>query len=241
MPRERGTSSISLSTFAGLLSATTVRWRSAVGALRGMRALRGAADPDADPGDSEVGVETDKAWRAGLSAAALVVLLLAGTWWLTRGRSAVAAADSLAALAPRRVAGKAGASRTGGRQSPPAPRGESAGAALPEAYKILLTRSVFARSGRAGAAEHGDPPSPRHAGFLLKGISQEDQHFTAFVADRSGDRVVEIHVGDALPAGRVREITLEDVAIESEGRVVRVQVGQVFEAGVSAESQASTR
>jgi hypothetical protein len=95
-------------------------------------------------------------------------------------------------------------------------------------YKILLTRSLFASDGSAGSASPPSitvdavPPST----FALKGISQEDANFTAFVEDTNARRVVELHPGDTLGQGQIRDINLHALNYEIAGKLVRVEIGQ---------------
>jgi hypothetical protein len=62
--------------------------------------------------------------------------------------------------------------------------------------------------------------------FALKGISQEDASFTAFVEDTVARRVIEVHAGDVLGQGQVRDMTLRDLNYAIDGKVVHVEIGQ---------------
>ena len=217
MPRERGTLSIKFPTLAALLGSAAARSLSTPVTRRG----RGN-------GNGSGGERSSRHWPvAALAGAAVLLLVLAG-WGARRNRQAPPATESL--LVTRPAAPRAGANRQAARPSPAAAaaRGVPAAVPVPDGYHVLFTRCVFARDGQAASASTKEAVVHQE-GFLLKGISQEDRRFTAFVADPKGRGVTELHVGEGSPVGRVREITLEDVAIEAGGRVVRVQVGQKFD------------
>ncbi|HET6246612.1 MAG TPA: hypothetical protein VFE47_02850 [Tepidisphaeraceae bacterium] len=101
-------------------------------------------------------------------------------------------------------------------------------------YAVLLSRSIFAADGSplngkpsAGAAQSSVAAgSAAPSTFALKGISQEDASFTAFVEDTVARRIVQVHVGDTLGQGQVRDMTLQDLNYEIGGKVVHVEIGQ---------------
>ena len=70
--------------------------------------------------------------------------------------------------------------------------------------------------------------SPANEALALKGISQEGAQFIAFIEDAAGG-MREVRAGEALGGGRVREITLHEVKLESGGRVMPIEVGQVLD------------
>ena len=98
---------------------------------------------------------------------------------------------------------------------------------LPDPYRVLLTRSIFAANGKSGdatgAAEVGTPTG---ASLALKGVVQDDQQFTAFVEDVPQKRVLELKVGDSVANGRVVAITLHGLKYEAAGRLIRVAIGE---------------
>ena len=69
----------------------------------------------------------------------------------------------------------------------------------------------------------------------LKGISQEGEQFIAFIEDAAGG-IREVRTGEAIGEGRIREITLHEVRLESGGRVMPIEVGQMLDGrGAAAE------
>jgi hypothetical protein len=98
-------------------------------------------------------------------------------------------------------------------------------------YKVLLLRSMFAIGGRplsgrsASAAMGAAAPASRETTLFLKGISQEDARFSAFVEDATAKRIVEAHVGDVLGNGRISDMTLRDLGYEVDGKVMRIEIG----------------
>ena len=99
-----------------------------------------------------------------------------------------------------------------------------------DSYKVLLNRSIFAIGGQV-AHPSMVTTTPAHSfGFSVKGISEEDTQFTAYVEDGSG-KIVQIQVGQNLGPGRVCDITMHDLGYEVTGKVTRVEIGQSLDAG----------
>ena len=98
----------------------------------------------------------------------------------------------------------------------------------PMAYGILLSRSIFAIGGKAAPAPAlaGRYLSGDASALALKGITQEDSQFTAYITDVVGGRILALHVGDAIGSGRICDITLHDVGYQSGTTVTRIEVGQ---------------
>jgi|SRR5665213_1028660 len=110
----------------------------------------------------------------------------------------------------------------------PAPTPAVANGGVPIAYQGLLSHSLFAIGGlRAGQSADASPQAS--AGFSLKGISQEDASYTAYVEDTAAKRVIPVRVGDLLASGRVCDINLHNIAYEVAGRVLRVDVGKTLD------------
>ena len=103
---------------------------------------------------------------------------------------------------------------------------------LPGPFSVLLHRSIFARDGVAapipgmpgGPGEMGGP----EAGLALRGVVRDDSQFLAFVEDTASHRTIQLRSGDSVGAGRIKDITLETVAYESGGKLMRIQVGHNF-------------
>jgi hypothetical protein len=114
--------------------------------------------------------------------------------------------------------------------APPAnPTTEPTGsAALPTEFQLFQTRSAFAADGHATAGPGAVAPvaSGPDASFVLRGIAQIDDHFTAIFEDAGGKNAIQACVGDALAAGRVKSIDLDQVEYESAGHSQQIAVGQ---------------
>jgi hypothetical protein len=162
-----------------------------------------------------------------VALAALVGLALRG--W-SRRTSPGAQAQSIAI--PRAVR----AATTAAKAKPRSPAPATAQAPNFESYKILLDRSMFSvsRAAPAAASASAAPASaPADAVLSLKGISQDDARFTAFVEDSAVGRIREVKVGDVLARGRVSAINLTSVEYVADGKTVRVAVGQSLGEGMA--------
>ncbi|MDB5289424.1 MAG: hypothetical protein JWL69_665 [Phycisphaerales bacterium] len=171
-------------------------------------------------------------WIAGSLAAALA----AGAGWTLWGQyqRALQPEQKQLVSVPRAVRGGAPASPVAVRPaSAAAPIAHAAGVNFND-YKILLKQSMFAADRAAANAPAASAAAPAATTLSLKGISQEDSRFTAFVADSVAGRILEVKVGDALAHGHVYAIHLTDVESEMDGKKMRVSVGQSLGEGVAA-------
>ena len=117
-------------------------------------------------------------------------------------------------------------SRLGGAR--PSTRPAVVGLSLPIQYSILMDRSLFARSGKAAPSRRGGPgpaASPE-SGLALRGLARDDTSFIAFIEDTASHRTLQLKSGDAVAAGRIRQISLDALAYESGGKLTQVRVGQ---------------
>ena len=158
------------------------------------------------------------------AAVAVLILLIAG--FAMRRDGAVTPESASAPVSPRRN-GKVAV-----RTPQPVPAQPANGIrSFSTDYKVLLTRSMFAVGGRPAALGSSlplpvsIPTAPAITNFSLKGISQEDNRFTAYVEDGAAKRIVQIHVGDALGSARVCDMTLYSLGFELNGHVTRVEIG----------------
>ncbi|HWE97904.1 MAG TPA: hypothetical protein VG269_28365 [Tepidisphaeraceae bacterium] len=164
-----------------------------------------------------------------LAAALAAVVGLALRGWSRRTSSGAPTQATAAPRAPR-AAGAAA------RAIPRSPLPATAKGPNFDSYKILLDRSMFSISRAtpaAASASAAAAPAPADAVLSLKGISQDDARFTAFVEDPAAGRIRELKVGDALARGRVSAITLTGVEYVADGKTVRVAVGQSLGEGVA--------
>jgi hypothetical protein len=71
--------------------------------------------------------------------------------------------------------------------------------------------------------------------FLLRGITQEDGTFIAFVEDTRSGEVLRLREGDSVARGTIRALTLDSIEYQfGEDRMVSVAMGQDLEAGQGA-------
>jgi len=133
------------------------------------------------------------------------------------------------------VVARHGVGRAAGSHSvAPAPNTATSGAkprAFSSDYKVLLIRSIFAIGGKplmgrsASAVPTATVGASMETTLFLKGISQEDLRFSAFVEDAVAKRIVEVHVGEALGGGRIADMTVRDLGYEVGGKVMRIEIG----------------
>ena len=149
----------------------------------------------------------------------------------------LAAGAPLEAQLPAGVKMPAGVKLQPGMQGPPqgmalSPKATTRplGPPLPERFKLLMIRSIFARGGMAappeslgpGGAEIGGP----EGGLALRGVATDDTQFIAFVEDTAARHTIQVKAGDHIGLGKVAAITLDGMKYEAGGRTTQVRVGQ---------------
>ncbi|HET6251706.1 MAG TPA: hypothetical protein VFE47_28735 [Tepidisphaeraceae bacterium] len=150
---------------------------------------------------------------------------------------------------------------------PQSPRYESskpvaAGASvtLAEPYKILLTRSIFSRDGRAQPIAYRRPtpvalpptttpstqpaaawvtPDPE-AGYILRGVGMEDGVFSAFFEQTTENKGYVKHVGDTVARGKIMAMSLDGIDYELKNKVSRVIIGQALDGHMPAVMASAT-
>jgi hypothetical protein len=172
-----------------------------------------------------------KASRAARRIPLLVVLgiSLVSLGFVTMRRGVGKSSSPGVVLAPRHGGGRSSAGHV--PPAAPVPAANVKTRAFSTDYKVLLLRSMFAVGGRplsgrsALAPTAAAAPVSRETTLFLKGISQEDSRFSAFVEDATAKRIVEAHVGDVLGNGRISDMTLRDLGYEVDGKVMRIEIG----------------
>lgn len=129
------------------------------------------------------------------------------------------------------------------------PHFTSAALPLANSYRVLLTRSIFARDGlsaiRAGAfgtptlansriganAQSPETAASRAAAaaeakFALRGVFNTDGSYIALMEDPVSHATRGVPEGGALAGGQVSHITLAGFEFHSHGKTIRVAVGQ---------------
>lgn len=119
-----------------------------------------------------------------------------------------------------------------GRSTSDSSRGRSS--TVGDDYKILLERSIFARSGAAAAV--GLPPSTSTAPALpvlspqqavvFVGVLAQDTEFVAFAENRTTNQLMILREGDNVADGKVVAITLDSIQYGSGSAIKEIQLGQ---------------
>ena len=107
-------------------------------------------------------------------------------------------------------------------------------------YQIITERNIFSR--QRGPRRQPDEdrqrppvivPNPESY-FRLRGITQEDSVFVAFIEDTQTGTVLRLHEGQRVARGAVKSLTLDTIEYELEGRTTTVHMGQDLEGGQGA-------
>lgn len=111
---------------------------------------------------------------------------------------------------------------------PASPARSVAGRPLPDEYRVIADRNIFAsRQARAAAGAPATQPSGT-AAFVLKGIAQRGGEFVAFVERGDTKQIEQVRVSNTVGRGKVRGMTLQCMDYETDGRVTRVEVGHAL-------------
>jgi len=99
--------------------------------------------------------------------------------------------------------------------------------ALPTAYRILLTRSIFSPHGVGGktSAKSSEPI------FTLRGVAQRRRGFIAFIESSASGESRTVRVGDSIGQKKVTNIDFHSVEIVEGKRATKVAVGQTLSSG----------
>lgn len=164
--------------------------------------------------------------KIGCVAVAVLASIAAG---MRLGRAGAGSAVSVPSVPARR-----GAPPGTGPVAQQAPassfaKGSASTQALPDDYRVLLTRSIFA--GRVPGIKAA--PSSAGSALALRGVMQCGAGMVAFVEDTSSGRARLVHVGDAVGDGKIAAIELGHVEFARGERSARIAVGQTFSGEVS--------
>ena len=125
------------------------------------------------------------------------------------------------------------------RPAPPAPsttQASSPGSTgrMEDQYKVLLERSIFARSGIArnverpattSTAPSAPQLSPEQA-VVFVGVLVQDGEYVAFAENQVTQQLMLLRTGDDVARGKVVGITLDTIAYGSGGQIKVVHLGQ---------------
>jgi hypothetical protein len=112
---------------------------------------------------------------------------------------------------------------------PAAPVTAASDAALPAAFRILLSRTIFSPHAAVTKAT-----AASESAIALRGIMQAGRGFVAFVENTASGEARQIEVGDPVGTGKITGIDLNSVVYLQGKRATRVAVGQTFDGQSSA-------
>ena len=107
-------------------------------------------------------------------------------------------------------------------------------AAMDDQFRVLLERSIFARSGIAertdrppttSTAPSAPPLSPEQA-VVFVGVLVQDSEYIAFAENQLTRQLMLLRVGDDVARGKVVGITLDTLAYASGGSIKVIHLGQ---------------
>lgn len=131
--------------------------------------------------------------------------------------------------------------------------------ALPQEYAVLLSRSIFAKSGRSagpgfvrrGGGGPDDPDtavtssrsadSSPESRWAFRGVFREGPQLIAFLEDLSSRKTFRMKVGDSVARGRIAEITLDRICYQVGDKRSVVEIGQTLEGGLAATPPPTSR
>lgn len=107
-------------------------------------------------------------------------------------------------------------------------------------YQIILERNIFSRQrGAMRRRDRDEEPRPvvvpnPESYFRLRGITQENSAFIAFLEDTRTGGVLRLRQGDRVARGEIKALDLDAIEYAVEGRASTVRVGQDLEGGQGA-------
>ena len=151
--------------------------------------------------------------------------------------------------------GTAAAQLARDRSNPARPMGQaSPPQALPQEYAVLLTRSIFAKSGRSagpgilgrggsegdsGGTARASESSPESR-WAFRGVFREGPRLIAFLEDLTSRKTYRLKVGDPVARGRVAEITIDQLWYQVGDKRSAVGIGQTLDGSTVAVSAPPT-
>lgn len=99
---------------------------------------------------------------------------------------------------------------------------------LTGAYRILLTRSIFAANHMVLDQRPGQLRGPEGQ-LALRGLSLEDGVYSAFIEDTISHSVSRVASGQPIARGLIAEITLDALHYQRDGSKTEVKIGQTLE------------
>jgi hypothetical protein len=160
-----------------------------------------------------------------------IFLLLASTVLVLSGLAAIRSTDKDNLPQNAEAIGKPTSKRAAG---PSQPSSEPAPRPFPDRYRVLLTRSIFARDGRTASRApggHNVPgqwvgPPGTEATLVFRGVTLTDGSYTAYIEDLTGGGVRRFSRGEDIAAGSIAGISLNGMDYQSGQKVTRIALGQ---------------
>ena len=105
-------------------------------------------------------------------------------------------------------------------------------APMDKSFEVLTQKSIFsrdrARASGAGANAQTRPVrvlSPEQS-VAFRGVLCPDEEYVAFIENVQTGQISVVKAGDELARGRVAAITLDTLAYDADGKVLKIQLGQ---------------
>ncbi len=106
-----------------------------------------------------------------------------------------------------------------------------------EAFKVIVDRNMFSRQrGRRVEQVQGEQMRTPvvlnpESYYLLKGITQEDGEFVAFLEDTQRGRILRVRKGDSVARGVIKALTLDAIEYEFGEQTTTVAMGYDLQGG----------
>jgi len=106
-------------------------------------------------------------------------------------------------------------------------------------YNLIVDRNMFSRTRQGPQPERLVDDRPKvvpnpESYFLLKGVVQEDNQFTAFVEDKRTGSVLRLREGDTVARGLVKSLNLDGLQYQFQEKTISVTMGSDLEGGSGA-------
>ena len=127
--------------------------------------------------------------------------------------------------------------------------------ALPQEYAVLLTRSIFAKSGQSsgpgilgrgggegdsGGVARASESSPESR-WAFRGVFREGPRLIAFLEDLTSRKTYRLNVGDPVARGRLADITIDQLWYQVGEKRSAVEIGQTLDGAIAAAPPPTTR
>lgn len=124
--------------------------------------------------------------------------------------------------------------RESARPDAATPQAQGRPARMEDEFKVLLERSIFARTGRAvenrpptttTTAPAAPPPMSPEQAVLFVGVLAQDNEYVAFAENQNTNQLMALRTGDDVARGRIVAITLDTLAYGTGGNIKVIHLG----------------